>query len=42
VLDGFYRGISREIHDELVRESTLCDVFLTSRARMNKGEGRDF
>jgi len=29
VLDGFYRGISWEIHDELVRESMLCDVFLT-------------
>ena len=29
VLDGFYRGISRELHDELVKESMLCDVFLT-------------
>lgn len=30
VLDGFYRGISLEEHYEMVRQSTLCDVFLTS------------
>lgn len=29
VHDGFKRGISRELHDEMVRKSTLCDVFLT-------------
>jgi hypothetical protein len=29
VYDGFERGISRELHDKMVRESTLCDVFLT-------------
>jgi len=29
VLDGFYREISWKLHYELVRESTLCDAFLT-------------
>ena len=29
VLDGFYRGVSWARHNELVKESTLCDVFLT-------------
>lgn len=29
VLDGFCRGIPRELHDRLVAESTLSDVFLT-------------
>jgi hypothetical protein len=29
VLDGFYKGVSWERHYELVKKSTLCDVFLT-------------
>lgn len=29
VLDGFSRGILGTLHNELVKESTLCDVFLT-------------
>lgn len=29
VLDGFYRGIPWALHNKLVKESTLCDVFLT-------------
>jgi len=28
VHDGFYRGISWKLHYDMVRESTLCDVFL--------------
>jgi len=29
VYDGFYRGITQEKHDEMLRKSALCDVFLT-------------
>lgn len=29
VFNGFYRGISWEEHDEMLRKSALCDVFLT-------------
>ncbi len=29
VHDGFERGISEELRHELIRESTMCDVFLT-------------
>lgn len=29
VLDGFYRGISRSLHRKLVKQASVCDIFLS-------------